>query len=125
MGCNAAPSSGEFKLIHCCFLPFLLSNSHFCQGGHGHGHSHFPAERYANSNGDLEDGVMEKLQNGEAGGASLPRVEGDVRGVGEDDKMLSTGQTVQVRNNANLNLLQLLKLYFPVVLQITNTHTQI
>jgi len=41
---------------------------------------------------------MEKLQNGEAGGASLPRVEGDVRGVGEDDKMLSTGQTVQVRN---------------------------
>ncbi|KAK7164139.1 hypothetical protein R3I94_002762 [Phoxinus phoxinus] len=64
-------------------------------GGHGHGHSHFPAERYASSNGDLEDGVMEKLQNGEAGGASLPRVEGDVRGVGEDDKMLSTGQTVQ------------------------------
>ncbi|XP_067295495.1 metal cation symporter ZIP14 isoform X2 [Pseudorasbora parva] len=65
------------------------------KGGHGHGHSHFPAERYANSNGDLEDGVMEKLQNGEAGGVSLPRVEGDVRGVGEDDKMLSTAQTVQ------------------------------
>lgn len=64
---------------------------------------------------------MEKLQNGEAGGASLPRVEGDVRGVGEDDKMLSTGQTVQVRNKANLNLLQLLKIYFPVVLQITHT----
>ncbi|KAK2911041.1 hypothetical protein Q8A67_003174 [Cirrhinus molitorella] len=65
------------------------------RGGHGHGHSHFPAERYANSNGDLEDGVMEKLQNGEAGGASLPKVEGDGRGLGEDDKMLSTGQTVQ------------------------------
>ncbi|XP_056313438.1 metal cation symporter ZIP14 [Danio aesculapii] len=64
-------------------------------GGHGHGHSHFPAERYANSNGDLEDGVMEKLQNGEAGGAALPRAEADGRGVGEDDKMLSTGQTVQ------------------------------
>ncbi|KTG39985.1 hypothetical protein cypCar_00008900 [Cyprinus carpio] len=65
------------------------------RGGHGHGHSHFPAEHYANSNGDLEDGVMEKLQNGEAGEASLPRVEGDVRGLGEDDKMISTGQTVQ------------------------------
>ncbi|KTF90426.1 hypothetical protein cypCar_00025489 [Cyprinus carpio] len=65
------------------------------KGGHGHGHSHFPAERYASSNGDLEDGVMEKLQNGEAGGASLPRAEADVRGLGEDDKMLSTGQTVQ------------------------------
>lgn len=44
---------------------------------------------------------MEKLQNGEAGGASLPRAEGDVRGLGEDDKMLSTGQTVQVRNKQN------------------------
>lgn len=66
---------------------------------------------------------MEKLQNGEAGGASLPRVEGDVRGVGEDDKMLSTGQTVQVRNKTNPILLHLLKLYFPVVLQIA--HTQI
>uniref|UniRef100_A0A8C1Y1Z1 Metal cation symporter ZIP14 n=1 Tax=Cyprinus carpio TaxID=7962 RepID=A0A8C1Y1Z1_CYPCA len=65
------------------------------RGGHGHGHSHFPAEHYASSNGDLEDGVMEKLQNGEAGEASLPRVEGDVRGLGEDDKMISTGQTVQ------------------------------
>ncbi|XP_051966859.1 metal cation symporter ZIP14 isoform X1 [Xyrauchen texanus] len=61
----------------------------------GHGHSHFPAEHYANSNGDLEDGMMEKLQNGETGGAALPRVEGDARGVGEDDKMLSTGPTVQ------------------------------
>nr|XP_055054545.1 metal cation symporter ZIP14 isoform X1 [Misgurnus anguillicaudatus]XP_055054546.1 metal cation symporter ZIP14 isoform X1 [Misgurnus anguillicaudatus] len=60
-----------------------------------HGHSHFPAEHYASSNGDLEDGVMEKLQNGEAGGASSPRVDGEVRGVGEDDKMLSTEQTVQ------------------------------
>ncbi|XP_026100533.1 metal cation symporter ZIP14 isoform X1 [Carassius auratus] len=65
------------------------------KGGHGHGHSHFPAEHYANSNGDLEDGVMEKLQNGEAGEASLPRVEGDVRELREDDKMISTGQTVQ------------------------------
>ncbi|XP_051527322.1 metal cation symporter ZIP14 isoform X2 [Myxocyprinus asiaticus] len=61
----------------------------------GHGHSHIPAEHYANSNGDLEDGMMEKLQNGEAGGPALPRAEGDARGVGEDDKMLSTGPTVQ------------------------------
>ncbi|XP_026066378.1 zinc transporter ZIP14-like isoform X1 [Carassius auratus] len=63
--------------------------------GHGHGHSHFPAERYASSNGDLEDGVMEKLQNGETGGASVPRAEADVAGLREDDKILSTGQTVQ------------------------------
>ncbi|TRY98703.1 hypothetical protein DNTS_018329 [Danionella cerebrum] len=54
----------------------------------GHGHSHFPAERYSSSNGDLEDGVMEKLQNGEAGGA-LPKAEG------EENKMLSTAQTLQ------------------------------
>ncbi|XP_026787215.1 metal cation symporter ZIP14 isoform X2 [Pangasianodon hypophthalmus] len=54
----------------------------------GHGHSHFPV-----GNGDMEDGVMEKLQNGEAGGAvSLPRVDGEIR---EDDKMLSAGQTAQ------------------------------
>ncbi len=46
---------------------------------------------------------MEKLQNGEAGGASLPKAEGDVPGLGEDDKMLSTGQTVQVRNKPNHN----------------------
>lgn len=60
----------------------------------GHGHSHFPAESYGN--GDLEDGVMEKLQNGEAGGGvSLPRVDGEIRGVAEDDKMLSAPQTVQ------------------------------
>ncbi|MBN3310146.1 S39AE protein, partial [Amia calva] len=32
--------------------------------GKGHGHSHYPAERYA-SKSDMEDGVMEKLQNGE------------------------------------------------------------
>ncbi|MCJ8747109.1 hypothetical protein PDJAM_G00149580 [Pangasius djambal] len=54
----------------------------------GHGHSHFPV-----GSGDMEDGVMEKLQNGEAGGAvSLPRVDGEIR---EDDKMLSAGQTAQ------------------------------
>ncbi|MCI4392877.1 hypothetical protein PGIGA_G00150990 [Pangasianodon gigas] len=54
----------------------------------GHGHSHFPV-----GNGDMEDGVMEKLQNGEAGGAvSLPQVDGEIR---EDDKMLSAGQTAQ------------------------------
>lgn len=114
------------KLIRSLFLlcvssgPFCYQNL-FCQGGHGHGHSHFPVERYASSNGDLEDGVMDKLQNGEAGGVSLPRAEGDVRGVGEDDKMLSTGQTVQVGDKTNLSLLQLLKLYFPVVLQIAHT----
>ncbi|XP_049326554.1 metal cation symporter ZIP14 isoform X1 [Astyanax mexicanus] len=66
----------------------------------GHGHSHFPAEQY--SNGDVEDGVMEKLQNGEAGGGvSLPRVDGEIRGVAEEDKMLSTPQqTVQDSQSA-------------------------
>ncbi|XP_030647167.1 metal cation symporter ZIP14 [Chanos chanos] len=54
--------------------------------GHGHGHSHFPVERYV-ANGDVEDGATEKLQNGDAGGLSLPRQDG-----GEDDKMLNTGQ---------------------------------
>ncbi|XP_076854000.1 metal cation symporter ZIP14 isoform X2 [Brachyhypopomus gauderio] len=76
----------------------------------GHGHSHFPVERYSNgdmehysnrdmerySNGDMEDGVMEKLQNGEtAGGVSLAQADREVRGVAEDDKMLSTGAAVQ------------------------------
>ncbi|XP_056601345.1 metal cation symporter ZIP14 isoform X2 [Triplophysa dalaica] len=60
-----------------------------------HGHSHFPVEHYASTNGDLEDGVMDKLQNGEVGVASLTRAEVDVRGLGEDDKMLSSGPTVQ------------------------------
>ncbi|XP_026883554.1 metal cation symporter ZIP14 isoform X2 [Electrophorus electricus] len=64
------------------------------KGGGGQGHSHFTVERYGN--GDMEDGVMEKLQNGESGGgASLPRTDGEIRGVAEDDKMLSTGLTVQ------------------------------
>lgn len=45
---------------------------------------------------------MEKLQNGEAGGASLPTAEGDSRGLGEDDKMLSPGPTVQVTKNQNI-----------------------
>ncbi|KAI5613349.1 zinc transporter ZIP14 precursor [Silurus asotus] len=53
-----------------------------------HGHSHLPV-----GSRDMEDGVMEKLQNGEAGGAvSLPRVDGEIR---EDDKMLSAGQAAQ------------------------------
>ncbi|XP_053530292.1 metal cation symporter ZIP14 isoform X1 [Ictalurus punctatus] len=65
-------------------LKMILKPKH----GGGHGHSHFPV-----GNGDMEDGVMEKLQNGQAGGAvSLPQVEGEIR---EDDKMLSTGQTAQ------------------------------
>ncbi|XP_062874299.1 metal cation symporter ZIP14 [Trichomycterus rosablanca] len=59
-------------------------------GGHGHGHGHFPVERHAN--GDPEDGVTEKLQNGEAGGASVARVDEELR---EEDKMLSSGQTPQ------------------------------
>ncbi|XP_053336850.1 metal cation symporter ZIP14 isoform X1 [Clarias gariepinus] len=63
-------------------LKMILKPKH----GGGHGHSHFPV-----GNGDLENGVMEKLQNEEAGGAvSLPRVDGETR---EDDKMLSAGQT--------------------------------
>ncbi|KAK3538864.1 hypothetical protein QTP86_018777 [Hemibagrus guttatus] len=65
-------------------LKMILKPKH--RGGHGHGH--FPV-----GNGDMEDGVMEKLQNGEAEGAvSLPRVDGETR---EDDKMLSAGQTAQ------------------------------
>ncbi|KAI5088127.1 zinc transporter ZIP14 precursor [Silurus meridionalis] len=53
-----------------------------------HGHSHLPV-----GSRDMEDGVMEKLQNGESGGAvSLPRVDGEIR---EDDKMLSAGQAAQ------------------------------
>ncbi|XP_053510110.1 metal cation symporter ZIP14 isoform X2 [Ictalurus furcatus] len=65
-------------------LKMILKPKH----GGGHGHSHFPV-----GNSDMEDGVMEKLQNGQAGGAvSLPQVEGEIR---EDDKMLSTGQTAQ------------------------------
>ncbi|KAI1900783.1 hypothetical protein AGOR_G00053430 [Albula goreensis] len=61
--------------------------------GQGHGHSHYPAERYA-SKADMEDGVTEKLQNGEAG-LSLPAGDRDVRGPSEDDRVLSTGQSVQ------------------------------
>ncbi|XP_035291718.1 metal cation symporter ZIP14 isoform X1 [Anguilla anguilla] len=66
--------------------------------GHGHGHSHFPAEHYA-SKADLEDGVTEKLQNGEAG---LALADGDTgaRGPGEDDRVLSAGQTVQEPPNS-------------------------
>ncbi|KAG5840543.1 hypothetical protein ANANG_G00189900 [Anguilla anguilla] len=64
----------------------------------GHGHSHFPAEHYA-SKADLEDGVTEKLQNGEAG---LALADGDTgaRGPGEDDRVLSAGQTVQEPPNS-------------------------
>ncbi|KAJ7993739.1 hypothetical protein DPEC_G00257810 [Dallia pectoralis] len=54
--------------------------------GQGHGHSHFPASEplYAAANGDMEEGVTEKLQqNGEAG-LNLPRVDG-----GEADRMLT------------------------------------
>ncbi|XP_028852569.1 metal cation symporter ZIP14 isoform X2 [Denticeps clupeoides] len=63
------------------------------RAGHDHGHSHYPVEHYA-SNGDMEDGMTEKLQNGEAG-VSLPKADGELRGVGEDDKMLNTRQTLQ------------------------------
>ncbi|TSU24211.1 Piwi-like protein 2 [Bagarius yarrelli] len=53
-----------------------------------HGHSHFTVK-----NTDVEDGVMEKLQNGETGGTvSLPRVDGEIR---EGDIMLSARQTAQ------------------------------
>ena len=64
--------------------------------GHGHGHSHYPAaERYAAANGDMEEGVTEKLQNGEAGlgaGLALDKVDG-----GEGDRMLTPDTTPQVR----------------------------
>lgn len=63
--------------------------------GKGHGHSHYPVECYT-SNRDMEDGLTEKLQNGEAG-LSLPRVDAELKGIGEDDKILSTRQTLQVR----------------------------
>ncbi|KAL2092220.1 hypothetical protein ACEWY4_012018 [Coilia grayii] len=65
---------------------------------HGHGHSHYPVDRYT-SNGDMEDGLTEKLQNGEAG-VSLSRVDGELKGVGEDDKMLTTRQTLQDTQSA-------------------------
>ncbi|XP_010901682.1 metal cation symporter ZIP14 isoform X2 [Esox lucius] len=58
--------------------------------GQGHGHSHFPASEqlYAAANGDMEEGMTEKLQqNGEAG-LSLPRVDG-----GEGDRMLTPALT--------------------------------
>ncbi|XP_046871691.1 metal cation symporter ZIP14 isoform X2 [Hypomesus transpacificus] len=62
--------------------------------GHGHGHSHYPAaERYAAANGDMEEGVTEKLQNGEAGlgaGLALDKVDG-----GEGDRMLTPDTTPQ------------------------------
>lgn len=60
---------------------------------------------------------MEKLQNGEAGGASLPRAEGDSRGVGEDDKMLSSGPTVQVKNKT-----EFFKFFHLVCIYTKNAH---
>ncbi|XP_012671400.1 metal cation symporter ZIP14 isoform X1 [Clupea harengus] len=67
-------------------------------GGKGHGHSHYPVECYT-SNRDMEDGLTEKLQNGEAG-LSLPRVDAELKGIGEDDKILSTRQTLQDTQSA-------------------------
>ncbi|KPP78947.1 zinc transporter ZIP14-like, partial [Scleropages formosus] len=53
----------------------------------GHGHSHFPAECYA-SKADVEDGVTEKLQNGEA---KTPPLAGDgqLQGADEDDRVFN------------------------------------
>lgn len=67
----------------------------------GHGHSHFPGERYT-SNGDMEEGLTEKLQNGDAG-VSLSRVDGELelKAAREDETMLGgTRQTLQEPPNA-------------------------
>ncbi|KAJ8380060.1 hypothetical protein SKAU_G00008380 [Synaphobranchus kaupii] len=66
--------------------------------GHGHGHSHYPAERYV-SQSDVEDGVTEKLQNGEAG-LTLPDGDTNAQGPGEVDRVLNAGQTVQDTQNS-------------------------
>ncbi|MFT7796633.1 zinc transporter ZIP14 [Arapaima gigas] len=64
----------------------------------GHGHSHFPAECYA-SKADVEDGVMEKLQNGEVGTPPLP-ADGVLQGTHEDNRVLSSGAALQESQNA-------------------------
>ncbi|KAM3867614.1 metal cation symporter ZIP14 [Diretmus argenteus] len=58
----------------------------------GHGHSHYPREeRYSAANGDMEEGVREKLQqNGEASSLALGKVD-----AGEGELMLSPAQTPQ------------------------------
>ncbi|KAJ8263512.1 hypothetical protein COCON_G00159690 [Conger conger] len=56
----------------------------------GHSHGHYPAEHYA-SKADMEDGVTEKLQNGEAG-LTLPDAERSANGP-------SAGQTVSDTQN--------------------------
>ena len=69
-------------------------------------YSHYPAaERYAAANGDTEEGVTEKLQNGEAGlgaGLALDKADG-----GEGDCMLTPATTPQVslsdRKSTRLN----------------------
>ncbi|XP_061116216.1 metal cation symporter ZIP14 isoform X1 [Conger conger] len=65
--------------------------------GQGHSHGHYPAEHYA-SKADMEDGVTEKLQNGEAG-LTLPDAERSANGPSEDGRVLSAGQTVQDTQN--------------------------
>ncbi|XP_071773901.2 metal cation symporter ZIP14 isoform X1 [Centroberyx gerrardi] len=65
--------------------------------GHGHGHSHYPGtDRYSAANGDMEEGVREKLQqNGEASSLALGKVD-----AGEGELMLSPAQTPQDSQSA-------------------------
>ncbi|XP_041691850.1 metal cation symporter ZIP14-like isoform X2 [Coregonus clupeaformis] len=56
----------------------------------GHDHSNFPASEqlYAAANGDMEEGVTEKLQQSGEAGLNLPKVDG-----GEGDRMLTPALT--------------------------------
>ncbi|XP_066570613.1 metal cation symporter ZIP14 isoform X1 [Amia ocellicauda] len=67
--------------------------------GKGHGHSHYPAERYA-SKSDMEDGVMEKLQNGEVVPPALPGPDVEARGLSEEGKVLTTTMSAQDSQSA-------------------------
>ncbi|KAM4616939.1 metal cation symporter ZIP14 [Polymixia lowei] len=62
----------------------------------GHGHSHYPGEeRYSSANGDMEEGMREKLQpNGEAASRALGKTD-----AGEGELMLSPAQTPQDSQN--------------------------
>ncbi|KAK6468395.1 metal cation symporter ZIP14 isoform X2 [Huso huso] len=62
--------------------------------GKGHGHSHYPEEKYA-SKVELEDGVMEKLRNGELDQPPHPCEEEDQRTLTAEGTVLSAAMSVQ------------------------------
>ncbi|XP_006625624.1 metal cation symporter ZIP14 isoform X2 [Lepisosteus oculatus] len=66
--------------------------------GRGHGHSHYPSECYA-SKSDIEDGVTEKLQNGEAA-PTHPGADRDHQNLGDQEKVLTTALSVQETQSA-------------------------